>query len=54
MSIIVRYMWLIGKIVHRCRRVEDPVGAAARVPALAVFVWAERYLVAGAAGAVKG
>jgi raffinose/stachyose/melibiose transport system permease protein len=28
--------------------------ALAAVPALAVFVWAERYLVAGAAGAVKG
>jgi raffinose/stachyose/melibiose transport system permease protein len=28
--------------------------AMAAVPALAVFVWAERYLVAGAAGAVKG
>jgi raffinose/stachyose/melibiose transport system permease protein len=28
--------------------------ALAAVPALAVFVWAERYLVAGASGAVKG
>jgi raffinose/stachyose/melibiose transport system permease protein len=28
--------------------------ALAALPALAVFVWAERYLVAGAAGAVKG
>lgn len=28
--------------------------ALAAVPALAMFVWAERYLVAGAAGAVKG
>jgi raffinose/stachyose/melibiose transport system permease protein len=28
--------------------------ALAAIPALAVFVWAERYLVAGAAGAVKG
>jgi raffinose/stachyose/melibiose transport system permease protein len=28
--------------------------ALAAAPALAVFVWAERYLVAGAAGAVKG
>jgi raffinose/stachyose/melibiose transport system permease protein len=28
--------------------------ALAAIPALALFVWAERYLVAGAAGAVKG
>ena len=28
--------------------------ALAAIPALAVFVWAERYLAAGAAGAVKG
>ena len=28
--------------------------ALAAVPALAVFIWAERYLVAGASGAVKG
>jgi raffinose/stachyose/melibiose transport system permease protein len=28
--------------------------AVAAIPALGVFVWAERYLVAGAAGAVKG
>ena len=28
--------------------------ALAAVPALAVFLWSQRYLVAGASGAVKG